>query len=133
MACAGGCLELNPFLPLIAACLLESIDLLTNADDVLARHCIDGLEADEARCRQHVESSTAFATALLPALGYERCADIVRQSKRHDESVRQTVRRLGLLTDAEMDALTSPEAVCRLGTPTASNQCSPDSHSMVTA
>ncbi len=28
MACAAGSLELNPFLPLVAACLLESLDLL---------------------------------------------------------------------------------------------------------
>ena len=28
MACAAGSLELNPFLPLVAACLLESIELV---------------------------------------------------------------------------------------------------------
>ena len=72
MACASGSLELNPFLPLVANCLLESMDVMTHADDILRRHCIEGMEADEARCRRHVENSTAAATALLPALGYER-------------------------------------------------------------
>ena len=52
MACAAGSLELNPFLPLVADCLLESLDLLARADDILRRHCIEGLEADEARCRE---------------------------------------------------------------------------------
>jgi aspartate ammonia-lyase len=62
----GGSLELNAFLPLIADCLLENLDVLARADDVLARLCVDGIEADEARCRAHVENSTAAATALVP-------------------------------------------------------------------
>ena len=45
------------------------------ADDILRRHCIEGLEADEARCREHVENSTAAATALLPVLGYDRAGE----------------------------------------------------------
>jgi aspartate ammonia-lyase len=41
-ACASGSLELNPFLPLVAACLLESLELLARADDILCRHCMCG-------------------------------------------------------------------------------------------
>ena len=117
MACASGSLELNPFLPLVANCLLESIDLLARADDILRRHCIDGLQADEARCREKVENSTASATALLPALGYERAGETVRLAKETGRNIRETVIEQGWLTSGEFDVLTSPEAVCRLGTP----------------
>ncbi len=117
LACASGNLELNPFLPLVANCLLESMDLMAHADDILRRHCIEGLEADEARCRRHVENSTAAATALLPALGYERACEIVRRAKEQGGSIRETVINQGWLTGAEFDVLISPEAVCRLGTP----------------
>ena len=118
MACAAGSLELNPFLPLVAACLLESIDLMTQADGILRRHCIAGLEADETRCRWHVENSTAAATALLPALGYERACETVRLAKEQGRTIRETVSAQGWLTGAEFDVLISPEAVCRLGMPT---------------
>jgi aspartate ammonia-lyase len=117
MACASGSLELNPFLPLIADGLLESMDLLARADDVLRRFCIDGLQADEARCREKVEVSTAAATALLPALGYERSGEAARQAKETGRNIREAVIDRGWLTSGEFDALTSPEAVCRLGTP----------------
>jgi aspartate ammonia-lyase len=116
MACAAGNLELNPFLPLVANCLLESLDLLTRADDILQRHCIDGIEADEARCRRHVENSTATATALLPALGYERAGEAVKLAVETNRGIRETVIAQGWLAGAEFDVLISPEAVCRLGT-----------------
>jgi aspartate ammonia-lyase len=117
MACAAGSLELNPFLPLVADCLLDSLDLLARADDILCRHCVGGFEADEARCRELVENSTAAVTALLPKLGYE-CAAVVAKLAREDRrSIRETAISQGWLTGEQFDELISPEAVCRLGTP----------------
>jgi len=116
-ACAAGSLELNPFLPLVAHCLLESIDLLARADDILQRHCIDGIEANKARCRADVENSTAAATALLPVLGYERAGEAAKLAAEQGRSVRETVVAEGWLTGEEFDRLVSPEAVCRLGLP----------------
>lgn len=49
-AAAAGSLELNPFLPLIAACLLDSLKLLSGSCDILRRCCVEGIEADEERC-----------------------------------------------------------------------------------
>jgi aspartate ammonia-lyase len=117
IACASGSLELNPFLPLVATCLLESLDLLTRSDDILRRHCIEGLEVDEERCRKLVENSTATATALLPSLGYERASAVARLAQASGRSIRELVIAKGWLTAEEFDALISPEAVCRLGTP----------------
>ena len=113
-ACASGSLELNPFLPLVAGCLLESIDLLARGDEML-RECVEDIEADEARCREHVASSTAAATALLPALGYDRASEAARLAKETGNSLREVVVGQGLLAVDEFDALITPEAVCRLG------------------
>jgi len=117
MACAQGSLELNPFLPLVAECLLESLDLLARADEILRRFCVDGLEADEERCRSLVENSTAIATALLPTLGYEKACEIATEAAQNRRTIRQVVVEQGLLSEAEFDACISPEAVCRLGHP----------------
>ncbi|MHC1726192.1 MAG: aspartate ammonia-lyase [Syntrophobacteraceae bacterium] len=115
-ACASGSLELNPFLPLVAACLLESIDLLANASDILARLCVNGIEADEERCRKHVHNSTATATALLPALGYNDLCRVVNHAREQSRSIREIVLEEELLTLDQFEELISPEAVCRLGT-----------------
>jgi aspartate ammonia-lyase len=116
-ACAAGSLELNAFLPLVADCLLENLDLLARADDLLRRHCVDGIEADEARCRAHVENSTAAATALVPALGYERAGDAARMASAQGKALRAVVVENGWMSAEEFDEAISPEAVCRLGSP----------------
>jgi aspartate ammonia-lyase len=117
MAAASGNLELNQFMPLIADNLLGSITLLTNACVILRRFCVEGLEADEARCRSHVESSTAVLTALLPRLGYEAACKLAHMSLETGKSIKELVVDQKLLTQKEFDNLISPEAVCRLGEP----------------
>jgi len=116
-AAAAGSLDLNPFLPLIAACLLDSLKLLSGSCDILRRHCVEGIEADEERCRAHVESSTAVATALLPVLGYEQTAAAVARARETGRSIRATVVEEGLLSAEVVDQLLAPEAVTRLGMP----------------
>jgi aspartate ammonia-lyase len=116
-ACASGSLELNPFLPLVAACLLESLELLGRADDIFCRHCVSGLEVDEARCREHVLNSTAAATALLPAIGYERVCELARSSAETGRAIRELAIDKGWVSAAAFDELISPGAVCRLGMP----------------
>lgn len=117
LACAMGSLELNPFLPLVAHCLLESFDLLARSCDMLRRQCIEGLEADEPRCRSQVANATATATALLPLIGYERAARLVADAQREGRSLRDAAVASGWLTASEFDEATSAEAVCRLGSP----------------
>jgi aspartate ammonia-lyase len=116
-ACASGCLELNPFLPLVAACLLESLDLLARACDLFRRHAVEGIEAHEAACREHVENSTVAATALVPVLGYEGASSVVRQARETGRKIREVVLATGLMTREQFEELISPEAVCRMGNP----------------
>lgn len=114
-ACAGGHMELNAFLPLVTTNLLDSIDLLSTACDILRRHCVEGIEANEEKCRQYVENSTATATALVSKLGYEKASQIAKQAAEQNKTIRQVVTEQNLLSNAQFDELISPEAVCRLG------------------
>ena len=117
LAAGLGSLELNPFLPLVAACLLDSLDLLARADETLRRNCVEGIEADEERCRAHVHASSAVATALVPELGYERACEVVAEAQASGRTIREVVLAGGLLSAERFDELLSAEAVCRLGTP----------------
>lgn len=117
LACASGNLELNAFLPLIADCLLEEIDLLSRAAGLLAQDCVRGITAREDACRRHLHDSTATLTALVSELGYERVAALAAAAKAQSASIRDTVLLQGLLTPERFDELTSPEAVCRVGSP----------------
>ncbi len=112
-----GSLELNAFLPLIAACLLQSLGLLAHSDEILRRFCVEGIEADEERCATHVRVSSAAATALVPELGYDAACGVVRRAAERGETIRDVVVDDGLLSADRYDELLSAEAVCRLGTP----------------
>jgi aspartate ammonia-lyase len=114
-ACAMGNLELNAFLPLIADVLLDSLDLLRNSCRILREHCVTGIEADEVRCRAHVEGATATLTALVESLGYERAQEVAVRARAEGKSIREIVLQQGLLSSEDFDRLTSPESVSRLG------------------
>jgi fumarate hydratase class II len=86
---AGGFLELNVSMPLLAACLLESISLLANAATVLRTRCVEDIRADPERCRGWIEGSLSMATALAPRIGYEAAARIAKESVASGRSVRE--------------------------------------------
>ncbi len=81
MAGSLGILELNTFQPLIAANVLESIELLGNACRLFAERCVDGIEADVERARRMARSSPAATTSLVPLLGYDTVAAIVHEAE----------------------------------------------------
>ncbi len=83
--------------------------------DMLAAKCVDGIRADEERCRSLVRSATATATALIARLGYEKVAALVGKAELGNSAVRDICIHEGLLSGEEFDALISPEAVCSLG------------------
>ncbi|MCC6124038.1 MAG: aspartate ammonia-lyase [Pirellulales bacterium] len=117
-AASGGNLELNHLYPLIADALLNSLDLLTNACDIFARHCVDGIEADRERCRQTVRGSTAILTALVEKIGYdaaERLANELEKRGSKDCDVKRLVVEQDLMTAEEFDRIASAENVIKLG------------------
>ncbi len=75
-AAEGGQLQLNPFEPVIYWSIDEGVKLLVNGMDMLAEHCVAGIEAHEANCRANLLQSTALATELVPLIGYARAAAV---------------------------------------------------------
>ena len=114
-AIGGGNLELSQFLPLAADSLLTSLDLLTNACDIFARHCVTVIEADAARCRANVQNSTAVLTALVDKIGYEAAEQLAQEAANGGRNVRELVVERGIMTAEEFEQLTSSEQVTRLG------------------
>ncbi len=121
-AAAAGSLELNPFLPLIAACLLETLLLLERSCLMLRRYCVEGITADEAACRRHVDASSAAATALVPEIGYDAACEIVKQAAANSTTVRAAAVEGGYVTGEQFDALLTAESVGRLGMPAPSKR-----------
>jgi fumarate hydratase class II len=100
---SAGNFELNVMLPVIARNLLESIRLLASVSRALADKCIAGIEANVERCRNYAESSPSIGTSLNPYIGYEKAAEVIKESTKTGRSIRDLVLERGWMTDAELD------------------------------
>jgi len=95
-------------MPVMAYNLLESIRLLTNGIKVFAERCVDGIEADEARCGSLVEQSLAMCTSLAPKIGYDQAAAIAKEAFREGKTVREIATAKGVLNEAELNETLDP-------------------------
>lgn len=79
--CASrGSLQINEFLPLLSHALLESMDLLINADTALTAY-VDGTVAEPGKCKEYVDRSTAIVTAFVPVIGYKKAEALLLDFK----------------------------------------------------
>jgi aspartate ammonia-lyase len=77
--------------------------------DMLREHCIDGISANEAHCRQLVEQSIGLVTALNPYIGYENATRIAKIALDTGRGVLELVREEKLLDDATLADILRPE------------------------
>jgi fumarate hydratase class II len=108
---ANGNFELNVMMPVMAHDLLESIRLLANAADVFCDKCVAGIKANEKRCAELVELSMAMVTSLAPKIGYDRAAEIAKESARTGRTVREICREKKILPEEELDRVLDPVAM----------------------
>lgn len=106
---ALGNLELNVFKPLIAHDFLQSVRLLTDAMAGFEVHCVRGIEPDREHIAALLAHSLMPVTALTPHIGYDRAAVIAQYADTHDISLREAVRALGGMSEAQFDAWVQPE------------------------
>jgi aspartate ammonia-lyase len=116
-AADAGQLELNVMMPVIAWNALHATRILGEAMRVLQERCVAGIQVDEARCRELLDRSTALATALSPYIGYAATADIAKTSVSTGRPIRELVRERKLLSDEQVDAILSAEAMTSPGVP----------------
>jgi fumarate hydratase class II len=98
-----GNFELNVMMPLIARNLLEQISLLASASRNFADRLVAGLEARREAIASRNEASLALATALAPRLGYDRAAEIAKESWRTGRTVREIARQQQVLPEDELE------------------------------
>lgn len=115
LAAQGGQLELNAFLPLIAANLLPGMDSLAKTMILLAENCILGITANQKRCQEHVYNSTAIMTAISPVLGYDVASELAKMALKSGKPAREVLLEAGIFSPEELDALLKPEYLTRPG------------------
>ena len=109
MASEAGQLQLNAFEPIMGWSLYKSIAHLTRACRTLRVNCVEGIQANHALLARRVAESVTLVTALNPIIGYEKAALIAKTALASGGTIAETAARLGIMGEAEMNALLVPE------------------------
>lgn len=105
---AQGNFQLNVYKPVMAHCLLASLRVLSGATGAFTVHCAEGLEADEERIGSMVGRSLMLVTALAPAVGYDRAAEVAHLAHKRGSTLREACLELGYLDGEAFDRLVDP-------------------------
>src|ERR1700741_2429750 len=112
---ANGNLELNVMMPVLAHNVLESTRLLTNVIRIFRDKCVGGVVANGARCGELVEFSMAMVTSLAPVIGYDRAAEIAKESAATGKTVRQICRERQVLSEEQLNRTLDPAEMTKPG------------------
>lgn len=104
-AAQAGQFELNVMLPGMLKAVLDSTDMIKNFVPIFSKNLIDGLTANEKRLEQNIEKSPVIVTLLAPKIGYQKSADLFKESLKTGKTIRELVIAQKLLSQKEIDSL----------------------------
>jgi fumarate hydratase class II len=122
---AAGNFELNAMTPVMGGAVLQSIDILAAGCRLFTSRCVDGIQADEARCQALVEQSLGLATALVPRLGYDAAAALARDSVATGRTIRELAHERRILPEDELDRVLDVRAMTTALAPSAEKKSAP--------
>ncbi|MFT5239619.1 MAG: fumarate hydratase class II [Candidatus Promineifilaceae bacterium] len=111
IAGSQGNFELNVFKPLLAALIIQSINLLADASQSFADNCVVGIQANEARITELVNGSLMLVTSLNSHIGYDKAAEIALKAWREGLTLKASALALGYVTEDEFNAWVRPETM----------------------
>jgi fumarate hydratase class II len=115
VAGSQGHFELNVYKPVLAYCMMNSIQLVSDACRSFTEHCVDGIQANEKRIGELMQRSLMLVTALAPKIGYDNAAKIAKTAHARGTTLKEEAVRLGFVSASEFDQLVRPERMTRPG------------------
>jgi fumarate hydratase, class II len=112
-----GNFELNVMMPVMAHNFLESVQILARGCEAFRTNAVQGIGANRERCRDLLEKNPSIATALNAYIGYDEAASVAKESAKNFESVREVVKRRGLLSDEQLDRVLDVREMTEPGIP----------------
>ncbi len=101
----AGQFELNVMLPGMLKAVLDSTDMLTNFLPIFSANLVDGLTANQSKLRENIENSPVIVTLLAPKIGYQKSAELFKESLKTGKTIRELVVSKKLLTNKEVNSL----------------------------
>jgi fumarate hydratase class II len=115
VAGSQGHFELNVYKPVMAHCMMQSVELLADVARSFTKNCVEGIRADEERIHDLMERSLMLVTALAPKIGYDNAAKVAKEAHARGTTLREEAVRLGFVSAREFDRLVQPDKMTHPG------------------
>ncbi|HNV96141.1 MAG TPA: lyase family protein [Bacteroidales bacterium] len=113
--CGQGCLELNAYAPIIGYALINSLNLLIQANRSLTNNCLYNLQIDSEKSNNQLLHSPSITTALIPYIGYHKATELAILMKNEHLSIIEANEKLQLIEDTKLKNIIRPENLTKLG------------------
>ncbi|NMC99928.1 MAG: hypothetical protein GYA62_09420 [Bacteroidales bacterium] len=113
--CGQGCLELNAYAPIIGYALINSLNLLIQANRSLTNNCLHNLQIDSEKSNNQLLHSPSITTALIPYIGYHKATELAILMKNEHLSIIEANEKLQLIEDTKLKNIIRPENLTKLG------------------
>src|ERR1700726_1795666 len=110
-----GHFELNVYKPVLAYCMMNSIQLMADVTRSFTEHCVEGIRADEKRIHELMERSLMLVTALAPRIGYAKAAKVAKSAHARGTTLKEEAVRLGFVSAEEFNRLVKPREMTHPG------------------
>jgi fumarate hydratase class II len=110
-----GHFELNVYKPILAYCMMNSIQLMADVTRSFTENCVEGIRADEKRIQELMERSLMLVTALAPKIGYDNAAKVAKSAHARGTTLKEEAVRLGFVSAGEFDRLVKPREMTHPG------------------
>ena len=115
VAGSQGHFELNVYKPVLAYCMMNSIELLSDVVRSFTERCVTGIRADEKRIADLMQRSLMLVTALAPKIGYDNAAKVAKSAHARGTTLKEEALRLGFVSESEFDRLVQPDKMTHPG------------------
>ena len=115
IATQSGNFQLNVMLPVIAFKLLESINILSGAMDVLAKKAIRTFKVKHSNIQDSLNKNPILVTALNPVIGYSKAAEIAKRAHKEGRSIKEIALEMTDLSEKKLDYLLDPSRLTKGG------------------
>jgi aspartate ammonia-lyase len=99
--------ELSIMFPVISESLISILEVANKSVNIFSKKCISLLKVNVDKSKENLDRSFAYATLLMPTLGYDKVKKIVQNALENNSSLEEVVLKKNILTKKEFDKLTT--------------------------
>ncbi len=105
----NGHFQLNVFKPVMIYNLLQSSRLIGDGVKSFQVNCVEGIQANKAKIKDHLNNSLMLVTALNTHIGYDNAAKIAKKAHEENLTLKQAAIASGLVDEENFDQWVNPE------------------------